>query len=126
MSEENPLSIKWLKAAQDRDQRLQSQLTTDPAHYHRRVLSDTEIICYQPENGNWKICLTDENVDASLEFMHKMLCYPGRHGLFRGMRVYHHPQLRRKVNAYNDDVSQKVKTERGFGHLGPRDVTLVP
>ena len=51
MSEENPLSLKWLKAAQDRDQHLQFQLMSDPDHYHRRVLNDIQLICYQPENN---------------------------------------------------------------------------
>ena len=126
MSDENPLSLKWLKNAQDRDQCLQSKLTSDPDHYHRRTINQTRLICYHPENGNWKICLTDENIDASVEFMHKLLCYPGQHVLFERMRVYHYPQMRREIREDKDEVSQKVKTEGGYGYLAPREVTLAP
>ena len=126
MTEENPLSTKWLKTAQDSDQALQLKLIEEPEFYHRRNVSGTELICYQPQNENWKICLTNDNVDAAIEFMHKLLCYPGQNQLRRGMRVYHHPQLTRKTREYKDDTGQRVKSgERGFGHLAPRDVTLM-
>ena len=77
MTKENPLSTKWLKAAQDSDLALQQKLFAEPDLYHRRKVGGAELICYQPPNENWKICLTNTNVDASIEFMHKLLCYPG-------------------------------------------------
>ena len=120
MTEENPLSTKGLKAAQDSNLALQQKLFAEPDLYHRRKVGGAELICYQPPNENWKICLTNTNVDASIEFMHKLLCYPGQNQLRRGMRVYYHPQLTRKVREYKDDVSQRVKSaKRGFGHLAP-------
>ena len=97
MTEENPLSVKWLRAAQDSDPAMQQLLFSDPNHYHRRTISGVELICHQPPEGNWKICLTDNNVDASIKFLHKLMCSPGQGALRRGMRMYHHPQLTRKI-----------------------------
>ena len=82
---------------------------------------------FQEGTENWKICLTDANVDAAIEFFHTLFVHPGQAGLLRGMRLYHHPELTRKIRGFNCDICQKVKTgERGFGHLAPRDVTLAP
>ena len=85
------------------------------------------LICHQPIHGNWKICLTDTNVDDSIEFMHDFLCHPSQSGLAHGICMYYHPQLLRKVRAFNCNICQRVKTgERGYGHLAPWDVNLLP
>ena len=124
---ENPLSLKWLKAAQDNDSGLQLQLTTNPEHFHTRPMDGVNLICHQPSQGNWNICLTDTNVDTSIEFMNDLLCRPGQSGLAHRIRMYYHPNMLRKVRAFNCNVCQRVKTgEHGYGHLAPRDVNLLP
>ena len=123
---ENPLRLAWLKQAQDADAGLQQQLVTAPNNYHMRSIDGTNLICFQADaNAAWKICLTDGNVDAAIEFMHLLMVHPGQAGLLRGMRLFHHPTLARRIKNYNCDTCQKVKTgERGYGHLAPRDVNL--
>ena len=107
---ENPLSLKSLKAAQDNDHGLQLQLTSSLARFHIRPIDGVNLICHQPMEGNWKICFTDSNVDASIEFMHDLLCHPGICGLAQGMLMYYHPHMSRKVRAFNYNVCQRVKT----------------
>ena len=59
--------------------------------------------------------------------MHDLLCHPGISGLAHGMRIYYHPLMSRKVRTFNWDACQRVKTgERGYGHLAPWDVNLLP
>ena len=123
----NPLSLKWLKAAQDNDLGLQLQLTTNPECFHIWPMDGVNLICHQPIQGNWKTCLTNTTVDASIEFMHDLLCHPGQSRLAHGMRMYYHPQMLRKVRAFHCDICQRVKTgERGYEHLAPHDVNLLP
>ena len=90
-------------------------------------MDGVNLICHQPIQGNWKINLTDTNVDASIEFIHDLLCHPGQSGLAHRMCMYYHPQMLRKVRAFNYNTYQRVKTgERGYRHLAPRDVSLLP
>ena len=87
-TQENPLSLRWLCAAQESDQGLQQKLVEDPQHFHVRAVDNINLICYQPdrEGTNWKICLADSIVDASIEFWHQLMNHPGQSGLARGMR----------------------------------------
>ena len=90
-------------------------------------MDGVNLIYHQPSQGNWKICLTDTNVDALIEFMHDLLCHPGQSRLANGMRMYYYPHMLRKVRTFNCDIWQRVKTgECGYGHLAPRDVNLLP
>ena len=127
---QNPLRLEWLKAAQDNDAGLQQRLTNDPQHFRQRVFQGTNLICHVPnphDDSQWSICLSDSNVDATIEFMHNLLNHPSHNILLKGLRLYHHPQLSARVKQFHCDVCQRVKSGvRGYGHFPPRQVTLLP
>ena len=87
---ENPLRLDWLKECQDADAGLQQQLISQPNKFHLRSIDNVQLIVFQEGTENWKICLTDANVDAAIEFFHTLFVHPGQAGLLRGMRLYHH------------------------------------
>ena len=130
MTSQNPLRLEWLKAAQDNDAGLQQRLTVDPQHFRRRIVNRTDLIIHVPDpqdDSTWSICLSDSNVDATIEFMHQLLNHPSHNILLKGLRLYHHPQLSARVKRFHCDVCQRVKTGvRGYGHFPPRNVQLSP
>ena len=89
---ENPLRLDWLKECQDADAGLQQQLISQPNKFHLRSIDNLQLIVFQEGTENWKICLTDANVDAAIEFFHTLMCHPGQAGLLRGMRLYYYPE----------------------------------
>ena len=130
MTSQNPLRLEWLKAAQDNDAGLQQRLTVNPQHFRQRLVNRTDLIIHVPDpqdDSTWSICLSDSNVDATVEFMHQLLNHPSHNILLKGLRLYHHPQLSARVKRFHCDVCQRVKTGvRGYGHFPPRNVQLSP
>lgn len=125
---QNPLRYQWLASQQAQCPALQQQLVQQPTLFHRRTFGrhDTELICFSstPEHeDSWKIVLTDEAVDAALEYFHILLNHPGNKALSQALSRFYHPQLQARIMAYACDVCQRTKIgERGYGHLPPRTV----
>ena len=97
-------------------------------YYHQRTFGrhDTELICYSPtpdDEDTLKIVLTDDAVDAAVEYFHLLLNHPGNKSLSHALSKFYHPQLNARINAYACDVCQRTKIgQRGYGHLPPRSV----
>ncbi len=101
----------------------------DPTHFRRRQFGreEVELVCFYPnpnDDSKYKIALTDDAADATIEFFHLLLNHPGPAALLKSLYLFYHPQLAVKANAYNCDVCQRVKTggQRGYGLFPPRSV----
>ena len=69
--------------------------------------------------------LPDSVVDATIEFYHKILNHPGHNALLKGLKLYYHQDLGKKVKYYScHDCQFKKKTTQGIGHLPPRDASI--
>lgn len=125
---QNPLRYQWLAEQQQNCPALQQRLLQSPTLYHRHTFGrhDTELICYSatPDNeDSLKIVLTDEAVDAAVEYFHLLLNHPGSKALSHALSRFYHPQLNARITAYACDVCQRTKKgQRGYGHLPPRSV----
>jgi hypothetical protein len=126
---QNPLRYQWILESQNADHHLLQCLIDNPTHFRRRQFGreDIELICFYPDTNDdstYKIALTDDAADATIEFFHLLLNHPGPAALLKSLYLFYHPQLSVKVNAYNYDVCQKVKTggQRGYGLFPPRSV----
>ena len=126
---QNPLRYQWLLESQNADPELLQRLVNDPTHFRRRQFGreEVELVCFYPnpnDDSKYKIALTDDAADATIEFFHLLLNHPGPAALLKSLYLFYHPQLSVKVNAYNCDVCQRVKTggQRGYGLFPPRSV----
>jgi len=125
---QNPLRYDWLAETQAQCEALQLRLIQDPTRYHRKPFgrNDTELICYSPtpeDESSLKIVLTDETVDAAVEYFHLLLNHPGLKSLSHSLAKFYHPQLAARIAAFKCDICQRTKIgERGYGHLPPRSV----
>ena len=124
------MSFLWLQDAQENDATL-IDLCENNTEFHKKSFDEHELICYTPEGKDqetdWKICLTDSNVDVAIDWFHKFFNHPGSKRLLDGMHRYYHPKLRSKINNIKCDACQRYKVSgRGFGHLPPRDVIAAP
>jgi len=126
---QNPLRYQWLLESQNSDPELLQRLVNDPTHFRRRQFGreEVELVCFYPnpnDDSKYKIALTDDAADATIEFFHLLLNHPGPAALLKSLYLFYHPQLSVKVNAYNCDVCQRVKTggQRGYGLFPPRSV----
>ena len=132
VSDENPLSLEWLKETQEGDQELMKMPETDAASFQLRQFQDNIKLVCRTEPGadkdqDWKICLSDEAVDPSIAWFHKLLNHPGKDRLFQGMGRFCHPHLRKKISEFKCDACQRFKMDlRGAGHLPARDVRAAP
>ncbi|KAL7551584.1 hypothetical protein ACHAWF_014769 [Thalassiosira exigua] len=63
-SDDNPLSVLWLKDTQSEDTELLAQCEVEGSGFYKRKFDDMELVCFTEDNKNietdWKICLTDE------------------------------------------------------------------
>mmetsp|Transcript_18436 Transcript_18436/g.31223 ORF Transcript_18436/g.31223 Transcript_18436/m.31223 type:complete len:1098 (-) Transcript_18436:1467-4760(-) len=126
---QNPLRYHWLFESQNADPQLLQRLVDDPAHFRRRQFGrdEVELVCYYQDpndDSKYKIALTDDAADATIEFYHLLLNHPGSAALLKSLYLFYHPQLAAKANAYHCDVCQRVKTggQRGYGLFPPRSV----
>lgn len=125
---QNPLRYDWLAETQASCPTLQQSLQDDPTRYHRKPFgrNDIELICYSPtpeDESSLKIVLTDETVDAAVEYFHLLLNHPGLKSLSHALSKFYHPQLSARIAAFACDTCQRTKRgERGYGHLPPRSV----
>eukprot|EP00573_Skeletonema_grethae_P000322 CAMPEP_0201689056 /NCGR_PEP_ID=MMETSP0578-20130828/2716_1 /ASSEMBLY_ACC=CAM_ASM_000663 /TAXON_ID=267565 /ORGANISM="Skeletonema grethea, Strain CCMP 1804" /LENGTH=792 /DNA_ID=CAMNT_0048173573 /DNA_START=167 /DNA_END=2545 /DNA_ORIENTATION=+ len=125
---QNPLRYEWLAEMQTSCEALQQRLHQDPTRYHRKPFgrNDIELICYSPtpeDESSLKIVLTDETVDAAVEYFHLLLNHPGLKSLSHALSKFYHPQLSARIAAFSCDICQRTKRgERGYGHLPPRSV----
>jgi len=125
---QNPLRYQWLAEEQSRCPTLQQKLTTSPTFYHRRTFGrhDTSLICYSPtpqDESTLKIVLTDNAVDAAIEYFHLLLNHPGAKAVTYALSKFYHPQLAARIAAFSCDVCQRTKIgQRGYGHFPPRQV----
>ena len=125
---QNPLRYQWLAEQQAICPALQQRIEQAPNLFHRRTFGrhDTELICYSAtpdDEDTLKIVLTDESVNAAVEYFHLMLNHPGTKALSHALARFYHPQLHARITAYACDICQRTKIgQRGYGHLPPRDV----
>ena len=128
-TDSNPLRYSWIRESQQMDADLLQCLQSDPAHFQVRNLQDTELICFNknPEEDDWKICLTDQTLDPTIEFFHQLLNHPSHNVLLSTMRLFYHPSLSERARSFACDTCQRVKSgTRGVGHFPPREVNLAP
>ena len=125
---QNPLRYDWLAETQASCQALQQRLVEAPTLFHRKPFgrNETKLICYSPtpdDESSLKIVLTDETVDAAVEYFHLLLNHPGLKALSQALSKFYHPQLSARISAFACDICQKTKIgDRGYGHLPPRSV----
>ena len=86
--------------------------------------SRSDSVSPTPEDeSSLKIVLTDETVDAAVEYFHLLLNHPGLKSLSHSLAKFYHPQLAARIAAFKCDIRQRTKIgERGYGHLPPRSV----
>ena len=81
-SDENPLSLEWLRETQQSDKELVSKANEKGTKYHWRDFGDVKLVCYTPagsdQDTQWKICLGTEALDASIHWFHQLLNHPGQ------------------------------------------------
>jgi transposase InsO family protein len=125
---QNPLRYEWLAETQASCAALQQCLVQAPTLYHRKPFGrhDIELICYTQtpdDESSLKIVLTDETVDAAVEYFHLLLNHPGSKSLSHALSKFYHPQLAARISAFNCDICQRTKIgQRGYGHFPPRSV----
>lgn len=132
ITEKNPLSLRWLAEMQSAEAKLlQLAKTTDTGYHVKEFEDDIKLVCYtkpgNDEDTDWKIVLTDEALQPSLQWFHLYLSHPGRERLLQGMRRYYHPDLRKAIVNFTCDACQRHKVDtRGYGQLPARDVRAAP
>ena len=130
-SDENPLSLDWLRDTQQSDKNLIARAKEPGTRYHWRAFGDVRLLCYTKvpgkEDTQWKICLGTEALDSSIHWFHQLLNHPGKQRLLQGMDRYYHPDLRKHIDKYSCDACQRYKLDgRGVGKLAPRVVRAAP
>ena len=96
-----------------------------------RHFGDIELAIYTPPNASeetpWKIILTDDVVEETIVWFHRVLGNPQKQRLKEGMRLFYHPRLNKLIDNYSSDAAQRYKSDgRGYGHLPARQVRGVP
>mmetsp|Transcript_8887 Transcript_8887/g.14664 ORF Transcript_8887/g.14664 Transcript_8887/m.14664 type:complete len:1289 (+) Transcript_8887:344-4210(+) len=128
----NPLRYQWLAESQSEDQQLLQKCNdAQNPNYQVKDFKDIDLCSYCKDpsdpNEHWRIVLTDETLDPTIEFYHKLLNHPGHNALEKALHLYYHPNLglgaRVRAFACHDCQFTKAGT-RGIGHLPPRDVSL--
>lgn len=129
-TDRNPLRYQWLADSQGDDQLLLQKCNdAQNPNYQLKNFKDIDLCSYCKDptdpNEHWKIVLTDETVDPTIEFYHKLLNHPGHNALEKALQLYYHPHLGARVRAFACHDCQFTKAgTRGIGHLPPRDVSL--
>ena len=129
-TDRNPLRYQWLADSQSEDQQLlQKCYDVQNQNFQLKNFKDIDLCSYCKDpsdpNEHWKIVLTDETLDPTIEFYHKLLNHPGHNALEKALSLYYHPQLGARVRGFVCHDCQFTKAgTRGVGHLPPRDVSL--
>ncbi|KAL7525701.1 hypothetical protein ACHAWF_001473 [Thalassiosira exigua] len=84
-SDDNPLSVPWLKDTQSKDADLFAQYEVEGSAFHKRKFDNVELVCFTEIGKNtesdWKICLTNDAVDHAISWFHQLLNHPGQQRL---------------------------------------------
>ena len=73
---------------------------------------------FTEDESSLKIVLTDEMVDAAVEYFHLLLNHPGSKSLSHALAKFYHPQLAACIAPFKCDICQRTKIgKRGYGHL---------
>ena len=128
-SDENPLSVTWLRETQQGDAGLMAR-ADEGKKYFWRDFDGVKLVCHAKageEETQWRICLANEALKPAIHWFHLLLNHPGRDKLLQGMSRFYHPDLRKEITAYGCDACQRYKLDgRGSGHFAPRTVRAAP
>ena len=109
-SEENPLSMKWLRETQQGDTGLITRADEDGNRYFWRDFEGVKLVCHAEagkEDTHLKICLANEALKPAIHWFHLLLNHPGRDKLLQGMTRFYQPDLWKQVAAYKCDACQR-------------------
>jgi hypothetical protein len=105
----NEIPIFQLEASND-----QANFMNDPTHFRRRQFGreEVEMVCFYPnpnDDSKYKIALTGDAADATIEFFHLLLNHPGPAALLKSFEVYALTCIDR-ATGYPDAISIVRKT----------------
>ena len=127
-----PLDPATIAHYQEQDAALQAAVQRDP-HLRRQVMpGDVTLIVHidNVDEDEWRVVLPTTMLDRTIQWYHERLAHAGSRRTITTMaRVWFNPQMYKRAEMLvgKCDACQKNKiSSRAYGHLPPRDASLVP